>query len=123
MACHSRYRDAPDAANNPARVLEPACRMEHERSSRSNARARRERVPGRSTVATHRALFDEANERRCDLCGAQLAEGVEDGGSGLYVWTRGDEVRFEEPPLCETCGPELALAASRRFLEEEEEEG
>ena len=84
---------------------------------------RLDRLPARSSVATHRALFTDVNEQRCDLCGALIAEGAEDGGSGLYVWTRGDEVRYEEPPLCESCGPALAVTAFRRWEEEEEEEG
>jgi hypothetical protein len=74
-------------------------------------------------VATHRALFAEPDERRCDLCATVLREGEEDGGSGLYVWTRGDEVRFEEPPLCRTCGHDVAMIANRHWQEEEEEEG
>jgi len=100
--------------------------MVREQHGRSTTRARLDRVPPRSTrstVATHRALFLEANERRCDLCSATLAEGEEEGGSGLYLWTRGDEVRFEEPPLCQKCGTDLAMVAGRRWAEEEEEEG
>lgn len=38
---------------------------------------------------------------RCDACGAVI-EG-EPAARGLFLWTRGDEVRFEEPPLCEDC--------------------
>jgi hypothetical protein len=97
--------------------------MVREQHGRATTRARLDRLPARSSVATHRALFIEANERRCDLCGDVLAEGTEEGGSGLYVWTRGEEVRFEEPPLCEKCGVDLALVAGRRWAEEEEEEG
>jgi hypothetical protein len=85
---------------------------------RSPRRPRLERVGGES-VATHRALFPAASERRCDLCD-QVITG-EDGGSGLYVWTRGDHVRFEEPPLCPTCGPRVALSAMRMWEEEDEE--
>ena len=97
--------------------------MVREQTGRPTSRARLDRVPVRSSVTTHRALFAEANERRCDLCGTTLADGVEDGGSGLYLWTRGDEVRFEEPPLCQKCGFDLAMVANRRWAEEEEEEG
>lgn len=89
----------------------------------SHARARLDRVPSRSTVATHLALFADANERRCDLCDSVIPEGEDDGGSGLYVWTRGTEVRYEEPPLCKRCGPDLAVLADRRWEQEEEEEG
>jgi hypothetical protein len=85
-------------------------------------RARLDRIP-RATVATHRALFVDENERRCDVCDAVIPEGAESGGSGLLIWTRGEETRFEEPPLCDRCGPELATVAFRRWDQEEEEEG
>lgn len=68
-------------------------------------------------------MFIDANERRCDLCDTPIADHEDEGGSGLYVWTRGEETRYEEPPLCATCGPELANVAFRRWDEEEEEEG
>jgi hypothetical protein len=87
------------------------------------SRGRLDRVPARSSVTTHRALYSDENERRCDLCETRIAEGEDDGGSGLYVWTRGDEVRYEEPPLCSSCGPAVAIFAFRRWEEEEEEEG
>ncbi len=45
----------------------------------------------------------------CDSCGGAFAG--RPASAGLYVWTRGDEVRYEEPPLCEACGPKLALGA------------
>ncbi len=85
---------------------------------RSPRRPRFERA-ARDSVATHHALFQVAGERRCDLCDVVITG--EDGGSGLYVWTRGDHVRFEEPPLCPSCGPRVALAAMRQWDEEDEE--
>jgi len=39
------------------------------------------------------------------------------------MWTRGDEVRFEEPPLCEACAQNVTLDALTRWDVEEEEEG
>ena len=57
----------------------------------------------------------------CDSCGKRI-EG-EPAGHGLYVWTRGDEVRYEEPPLCEECASEIAVGALVRWDNEEEEEG
>jgi hypothetical protein len=57
----------------------------------------------------------------CDMC-AEHFEG-EPSGSGLFMWTRGDEVRFEEPPLCEACAQNVTLDALTRFEVEEEEEG
>lgn len=58
---------------------------------------------------------------QCDACGRAF-EG-HPGGSGLFVWTRGDEVRYEEPPLCEECAAEITVGALMRWDVEEEEEG
>lgn len=96
--------------------------MQSPASRREDGKRARGRI-GRSSVATHRALFAVEGEKRCDLCEQILASGDETGGSGLYVWTRGDEVRFEEPPLCARCGHDVALVATRQWAEEEEEEG
>jgi hypothetical protein len=87
----------------------------------SAARRTRHERQARESVATHRDLFVPEEQRRCDLCDA-IIEG-EDGGSGLYVWSRGDVVRYEEPPLCPTCGPRLAITAIRQWEEEDEEGG
>ncbi|HEX6767425.1 MAG TPA: hypothetical protein VF103_18130 [Polyangiaceae bacterium] len=57
----------------------------------------------------------------CDACGKWI-DG-EPGGAGLFVWTRGDEVRYEEPPLCEECASEIAVGALVKWDTEEEEEG
>lgn len=65
----------------------------------------------------------EAEVRRfqCDACG-EWFEG-EPGGAGLFLWTRGDEVRYEEPPLCEGCAAEISVGALVKWDTEEEEEG
>lgn len=57
----------------------------------------------------------------CDACG-ETFEGTP-GGAGLLVWTRGDDVRYEEPPLCEACAAEISVGALMRWAVEEEEEG
>ena len=57
----------------------------------------------------------------CDSCGGEF-EG-ESAGSGLFVWSRGDEVRYEEPPLCEECASKVTLGALMSFGIDEEEEG
>jgi hypothetical protein len=62
-----------------------------------------------------------AKSYECDLCG-QTFEGVP-GGSGLLLWSRGDEIRFEEPPLCESCAAQITIGAMLRWQVEEEEEG
>ena len=74
----------------------------------------------------HEALFgadDAAN--RCDVCGEIVEEDAGDGpaipGRALYVWTRGDEVRHDEPPLCPSCAAVLGLSALARWEIEEEE--
>lgn len=56
----------------------------------------------------------------CDLCGKSF-EGAP-AGAGLLLWTRGEEVRCEEPPLCESCSAELLLGAMLRYSVDEEEE-
>lgn len=65
----------------------------------------------------------ERGERQfvCDACGGAFA-GVP-GGAGLFIWTRGDEVRFEEPPLCEECAERVALGALIKWSAETEDEG
>jgi hypothetical protein len=56
----------------------------------------------------------------CDACG-KTTEG-EAAGHGLYVWTRGDEIRYEEPPLCSHCANAIGLAALAQWELEEDGE-
>ena len=44
-------------------------------------------------------------------------------GSGLFVWTRGEETRYEEPPLCSECAQRITIGALLKWSLEEEEEG
>jgi hypothetical protein len=60
-----------------------------------------------------------AAELRCDVCDAAI-EG-EPSGRGLYMWTRGDEVRFEEPALCPRCATAIGVTALAAWAVEEEE--
>jgi len=57
----------------------------------------------------------------CDFC-EQHFEGPP-AGSGLFLWTRGEEYRFEEPPLCEECAMRISVGAVLKWQSEEEEEG
>ena len=57
----------------------------------------------------------------CDACGRSF-EG-EPAGAGLFLWTRGDEVRYEEPPLCEDCASEITVGALVKWDAEDDEEG
>jgi len=55
----------------------------------------------------------------CDSCGEPI-----DGspaGSGLFLWTRGEEVRYEEPPLCERCAYAIAASGTLQLMSEDEE--
>jgi hypothetical protein len=74
-------------------------------------------------TATHAALFEDEGPT-CDVCGEPLDPTDDEDsfqGTGLYMWTRGDAVRFEEPPLCAACGMVIGLTAHQRWEIEEEE--
>ena len=58
-------------------------------------------------------------DTHCDACGAAI-EG-EPGGRGLLYWSRGDELRFDEPPLCESCAVAVTASANRQWEIEDEE--
>jgi hypothetical protein len=73
------------------------------------------------TTSTRRTESRPSPHFECDVCGKRF-DG-EPAGSGLFLWTRGDEVRYEEPPLCEECASKVTLGALVAFEDEEEEEG
>ncbi len=54
----------------------------------------------------------------CDVCGKIVAS---DAASGLLVFVRGDQIVYEEPPLCGDCGLAIGMTAMSRWAEEEEE--
>ena len=60
-----------------------------------------------------------AIELRCDVCDDAI-EG-EPAGRGLYMWTRGEESRFEEPALCPRCATAIGVTALAAWSVEEEE--
>jgi hypothetical protein len=60
-----------------------------------------------------------ARSFECDACGKRC-EGIP-AGSGLFVWTRGEEVRYEEPPLCEECASGISMRWLGQYADEEEE--
>jgi hypothetical protein len=84
-------------------------------------------APDKVFVASHDILFAPDPETRCDACNrplepegdADLAEGG--GGEGVYLWARGDEVRFERVPLCADCAAAIGMTALARWEIEEEE--
>ncbi len=59
-----------------------------------------------------------STELRCDVCDEPI-EG-EPSGRGLYVWTRGEEVRMEEPALCPRCSVAIGVSALAAWSVEEE---
>jgi hypothetical protein len=62
----------------------------------------------------------EGNEAlRCDACGETI-EGSP-AGSGLFLWTRGEEVRYEEPPLCERCAYAIAVGGTLQWGDVDDE--
>ena len=80
------------------------------------------------SVATHEGAVVAPEPSRCDACGAAVEDGAADDdegydvpGRGVYVWTRGDEVRFERVPLCASCASAIGAAALARWEIEEEE--
>jgi predicted RNA-binding Zn-ribbon protein involved in translation (DUF1610 family) len=86
-----------------------------------------ERKDAAATLASHEgAVSAQADEPRCDACGAALPPAEDDDGfdlpgHGVYVWTRGEEVRFEKVPLCASCASAIGVTALARWEIEEEE--
>ena len=82
-------------------------------------------------VASHDILFAGSSELRCDACNRPLealersAEADDDGyaipGEGVYLWARGDEVRYEKTALCPPCAAAIGMTALARWEIEEEE--
>jgi hypothetical protein len=79
-------------------------------------------------VASHEILFAPKADRRCDACGAALpldedanGSGYRVGGRGVYMWTRGADVRLEQAPLCASCASAIGMTALGRWEIEEEE--
>jgi hypothetical protein len=56
----------------------------------------------------------------CDFC-SKTFRGAP-GGSGLFMWARGEEIRTEEPPLCRRCATKLTLRAMAGSLDNDSEE-
>lgn len=80
-----------------------------------------------AVVLPHEAPDAAPDEVRCDACDAVLPPATEDDdgydvpGFGVYLWTRGDEVRFEKAPLCGSCASAIGMTALARWEIEEEE--
>jgi hypothetical protein len=79
-------------------------------------------LPESFVTLTQQVLF-EPEEPACDVCGTKVDLADEDDtlGSGLYIWSRGGNVVYDEPPLCASCGTAISLRALARWEIEEEE--
>jgi hypothetical protein len=58
----------------------------------------------------------------CDICGEPIAADDDSAGKGVFLSVRGDEVRYEDVPLCATCATAIGINALIR-AEIEEDEG
>jgi hypothetical protein len=88
-------------------------------------------------TAGHAVLFEDAEANRCDVCASALPDCGPDGsdgasatsddrsydvtGRGLLVWSRGEERRYQEPPLCASCAAAIGVSALQRWETEEDE--
>jgi hypothetical protein len=83
-------------------------------------------LPKGFVTANHAILFEDTDAHRCDVCAESLVadeshEGHAVPGRGLLIWTRGEERRYQEPPLCPACASAIGLSALSRWEIEEDE--
>jgi hypothetical protein len=76
--------------------------------------------------ASQDLLFERDDTTLCDACGSAIPETGDDAGyrlpgQGLYMWVRGESVRFDEAPLCASCASAIGMTALARWEIEEEE--
>ncbi len=82
--------------------------------------------------AGHAILFEDTETHRCDVCAGALTDDTDSTdtdesdsthvtGRGLLVWSRGDERRYQEPPLCASCAAAIGVTALQRWEAEEDE--
>jgi len=71
--------------------------------------------------ASLRADSERANQakKRCNVCNRRI-DGAP-AGSGLLLWTRGEELRFDEPPLCASCATAIGVTALAQWAMEDGE--
>lgn len=80
---------------------------------------------GSMRTVTHQILFEKDETVRCDACGTPITEdeGERVAGRGLLVFARGEEVRYEEPHLCNECATAVGITQHRIWDLEDDEEG
>lgn len=78
--------------------------------------------PIRSYAIDNEALASLRATRRdppsCEVCDAPLDD--RPASTGLLMWAREDELRFEEPALCPACALAIGVTAMRRWRDEED---
>ena len=62
-------------------------------------------------------LSPEEKTKRCDVCGKPAGD---DASSGLFMWVRDEDYRFEEPAICKACSRQVSTQAYLRLLGPEE---
>lgn len=63
-------------------------------------------------------MLQSQHAQTCDACEAQI-EG-EAAGHGLFIHMRGDNVVYEEPPLCRKCALAIGVTALAHFYDQDE---
>lgn len=94
-------------------------------SAKSSARFARVAIPidavaDAAIAARGLAAAIEGELQRCHVCESAVAP--EDLSRGLLVWSRGDEIRLEEPALCKDCSAVLGISALAQWRREEDDE-
>lgn len=80
-------------------------------------------IPVISVAIDDVALASLARERDEQLACSVCDEPIEGRHStGLLMWSRGDEIRFDEPPVCPACSSTIGVAAFYRWITASDEE-
>ncbi len=109
---------AYEASRSP-RSLRPRIAEEDGPSSAPSARTVAIPIDSFADAALARVRDSAQRDVRCDACD-EMIEG-EPSGAGIFLTTRGAEVRFEEPLLCQACATAIGLRANHDGEIEEEE--
>ena len=104
------------------------CRADAHATTHTTTHTATHTATGATTNVTHQSAqlasclgVDGTSQHfTCDLCGKSI-EGSP-SGSGLLLWHRGDEMRIDEPPLCERCASRVTIGAAVKWALEGEEE-
>ena len=79
-------------------------------------------LPNEAAANTPAAEAQVAPTVECDICSEPIDPADDFAGKGTFLSVRGDEVRYEDVPLCATCATAIGMNALLR-AEIEEDEG